>query len=63
MIKGLTVEQAAEELGYSVKYIYELKARGKLKVKNGFITLESIIDYKVNRKKPGRPKGTFKENE
>ena len=58
----LTIKQAASRLRVSTTYVYRLLKEGKLIYDDG-ITKESYELFRATRKKPGRPRGTFKNTD
>lgn len=55
----MTLLEAQAELGYSRSWISELIKRGVLVIKDDNITKDSVMRYKKNPKKAGRPLGSF----
>ncbi len=56
----ITVEQAAEKSGYSVRHIQHLLKTGRVMGRKfsgvWMLTLEAVMAYKASSPQPGRPK-------
>jgi hypothetical protein len=56
----ITVEQAAEQSGYSVRHVQYLLKTGRVEGKKfssvWMVTFEAVMAYKATDPRPGRPK-------